>query len=191
MDKEGVGSWVSASRAREACLLGFDQPLTAMQLCRRLGVTADSCGFLLWELSSRGVLRCLTQRAAQNRLHWLTRHGIACQRVLREQLGLGVLETRCPRVDWDLYAGMCFRHRSAVIRGMNGPMRPPEIRKRAVARIPGLRMSRNNCRDVLRLLLEKDVVRETKAGGIEHPHYSLTDLGRTFRELLQGAEHSA
>lgn len=188
MTEPDVYSWVVARRAREDAVLAMDQPLTAKQLGQRLGIHAELCSGLLLTLKGRGVARCLTPRAPSNRIYWLTRRGIECQRRLCEKYGRDPIRHRHPKVDWMLYAQMCFSHRAVVIKAMNGWMRPPQIRRRARLRTPGLRMSRSNCRDVLRQMLARSVVRIGRAGKISFPHYSLTEVGHTIRSLLHRAE---
>jgi predicted transcriptional regulator len=66
-------------------------------------------------------------------------------------------------------------------------MQASAIKRRAVFQNPQLRMSANNVRDVMRYLLCKGLVRKVTLGRRRHPRYTVTDLGKTFQELLARA----
>ncbi|MCI0624779.1 MAG: hypothetical protein L0387_24560 [Acidobacteria bacterium] len=179
--------WLIQSKRRIAILAGLDQPLTASQISRRTGFTLDSCLALLWGMVVFGILFHLNPSTRYNRLYWLTRLGIVCQRRLRQKLGLRQIAHRFPDTRWDLYSSVCYSHRSAVLKAMRGPMQAAEIRRRAHFQDPGLRMSANNVRDVMRYLLSKGIVRRVTIHRKRHPRYELTEVGMTFQDLLVGA----
>lgn len=180
--------WLIQSKRRVAILAGLDQPLTASQISRRTGITLDSCLALLWGMVVYGILFHLNPSTRYSRLYWLTRLGMACQRRLRQKLGQRQISYRFPDIRWDLYSSVCYSHRSAVVKAMRGPMQAAEIKRKAHFHNPSLRMSANNVRDVMRYLLTTGIVRQVTIRRKRHPRYELTDLGRTFQDLLFGAQ---
>jgi DNA-binding HxlR family transcriptional regulator len=107
--------------------------------------------------------------------------------MLREALGLTKDSARIPKLSWDLFSSVCFSHRAAVVKAMRGPMQSSRIKKRALGRDPNLRMSANNVRDVMKYLLSEGIVQKVMIANRPHPRFELTDLGRTFQELLLNA----
>ncbi len=188
MGLNDVYCWLAQSGRRKEVLANLNQPLTAKQLSQRLGITTDSCSFLFWQLSVYELLYCLNPEARTNRLHWVTAVGNTCQRKLREALHLPQLLHRFPNIKWKLYGQVCFSHRSAVIRALAKPMRPAAIKRNAKSQDPNLRMSANNVRDVIRILLDYGVVRPVWTEKKAHPDYDLVGEGSQFRELLLRAE---
>ena len=184
MDLQTAYYWLVQSEKRKRILISFNQPLTATHISRRAGVTLDSCLHLIWGLGQRGLTYCLNPNTRFNRLHWLTPRGKECRRMLREALGLKKDTVRVPTVPWDLFSSVCFSHRSAVVKAMHGPMQSSRIKKRALGRDPSLRMSANNVRDVMKYLLSEGIAQKVMIGDRPHPRFELTDLGRTFQELL-------
>ena len=83
--------------------------------------------------------------------------------------GLPEVKYDFPEIDWSLYGLICFSQRSAVIKALSRPMQPSEIKRMARFHDPNLRMSANNVRDIIRLLLEKGVVRRVVERGKAHP----------------------
>jgi hypothetical protein len=121
-------------------------------------------------------------------LYWLTRVGTACQRRLRQAKGLAPIGHELPEIDWGVYAGVCYRHRGAVIKAMAEAMQPAAIKRRARFQNPQLRMSANNVRDVIRQFLAKGVVQQVRIKQRAYPRYVLTELGKQCQGLLVGAE---
>ena len=76
----------------------------------------------------------------------------------------------------------------AIIKAMKEPLQPATIKRRARSLDPNLRMSANNVRDVIRLLLDRGIVRRVEIKKKRHPRYELTELGRVIQELLLRAE---
>ena len=190
METDKVYHWLIQSHRRKEMLKGFNQPLTAKQLARRLGITIASCSFLFWQLTVYDVVCCLNARARTNRLHWLTKTGVACQKRLRAAERLPPLDHFFPNVDWNLYGSICFSHRSAVIKALMDPLQPADIKRKAKLQNANLRMSANNVRDVIRLLLDYGIVRPVWARKNAHPRYELTEQAMVFRELLLSAERT-
>ena len=179
------GEKPSAHRIRKEVLLRLTQPLTATQLSRKLGFSLDQCSCALHRLVSQKLARCLNPTANRNRLFWLTSLGRQAQRAL---LGATPCVHDFPLIDWALYSSVCFRHRSEVIRTLTKPMQPVEIKRKAAFLKPGLRMSANNVRDVIRYLKSCGIVSPVSLKKRAHPGYELTKIGAIIRRLLFQAE---
>lgn len=164
------------------------QPLTAAQLAKRMQFTLDSCSALLTELTILSFTQCLNRGAIRSRLYWLTADGRQMQRILRIEQRLPALEHDFPRVDWDLLGWVCYSHRSAILKAMNGPLQPAAIKRRARSILPTLRMSANNTRDNIRLFLNKGIVTRVYMHKRAHARYELTEQGAKLRQLVLGAE---
>lgn len=168
-------------------MLLLDQPLTSRQLAERLGTTPAAASFLLWSLMAKGVTCCLNPDATANRLHWLTDLGVECQTRMRGADGRPTVNPILPDLPWSLYGELLFRHRAAVVLALNGPVRACEIRRRAISRDPGLRMSANNTRDVMRFLVDRGVAKPATVPELRYPHFALTELGLQLRQLIERA----
>jgi hypothetical protein len=187
MTSREVYRWLTQSPGRQELVVVMAQPMTALQLSRRLQIVLDRCTYLLWELAVHGVVECLNTGARKSRLYWLTPIGRTFQARLRKQRGLPALEHAFPTVDWDLYGWVIYKHRAAIIRALSEPLRPPGIKRKAVWQNAGLRISCNNVREVLKLFCQRGVVSRVYLDGGPHAHYALTDVGRDLRTLLLGA----
>jgi predicted transcriptional regulator len=168
----------------QRAVAGLHQPVTAVELARREGINLDRAGYLLWDLARHGLVRCLNGSARQSRVYWLTDRGGRVQRYARAQLKLPRLRHGFPQVDWGTYGWACYRHRSAIIKALERPLRPVHIKRRARQRDDHLRMSANNVRDAIKLLLERGIVRKVTVSREPHPSYELTEDGRAIRTLL-------
>lgn len=168
-------------------MMRFSQPLTALQVASREKVSLDTASYLLRELRCQRLVRCLTPDARQSRVYWLTPAGEVAQEDLRRQAGLSRLTHFVPRIDWELYGCVCFSHRSSVLLVLEEPLQPAAIKRRARLQNPGLRMSANNVRDVIRVLLKRGVVESVRIRGRFHPRYRLTETGGLLQELLRRA----
>ncbi len=157
--------------------------MTATQLSRLTGLDLDPTMFVVRRLIKLQFLRCLNPQARRSRLYWLTAAGAAYSRRFGSE--------RCddqPSIDWDLYGWVCYSHRAAILRTLVGPLQPCEIKRKARFDNPGLRMSANNVRDVIRLFVGKGIVRSVPGVRRAHPRYELTTLGDVLRTLLLRAE---
>jgi len=149
--------WVTQSKRWTTILAGLEQPSTAKQISQRTEISLDCCSYVLAEMVRAGLVQCLNPQARQGRLYWLTERGKQNQRRLRRILRWPRLNHDLPVVDWSLYGWICFRHRAAVIQALSEPMQPATIRRKARSQNPGLRMSANNVRDVIRLFLGRGI----------------------------------
>ena len=171
---------VTAVRAKQA-LATIAQPTTATQLAKRLECSLEQASRALHKLCSQRLARCLNPGATRNRVFWLTQLGQNQQRMWTDR---AVPSLDFPEIDWQMYANVCFSHRSAVIVTLTSAMQPSQIRRRAVFRQPELRMSANNVRDVIRYLKDHGVVRQIQSKRRSYPCYELTEMGQHFRRLL-------
>lgn len=114
----------------------------------------------------------------------MTDTGQKCQRRLLKENGQHSLVYDFPNVDWQLYGWVCYSHRAAIIKALVEPMQPATIKRKAKSQDPGLRMSANNVRDVIRLFLSRGIVQAIRFRKKVHPCYELTELGKKLQNLL-------
>lgn len=164
------------------------QPLTGKQISKRTGIPMDTCSYVVAKLVGRGMLTCLNTQARNSRLYWLTGPGSQCRKMLHRDLELAYEEYDLPEADWPLYGWICFSHRSIVTKTLTIPMQPSEIRRMIRNKNRKTKISANNIRDVIRLLLEKGIVQKVNVRKKAHPRYELTGPGNQFRELLVQSE---
>ncbi len=186
MTRHRIFNWLIQSEKRKQLLIRFTQPMTVTQIAKREGWSLDSCLHLLWSFRTNGITHCLNPDTRHMRIHWLTRVGEAFQARLRRRLELDLIDHRLPDIPWDLYSAICYSHRSAVIKALRKPMQAAQIKRQALLQNAELRMSANNVRDVVRYLRSKGIVEKFRIKKRSHPRYELTDLGRSFQELLLG-----
>ena len=129
----------------------------------------------------------MNPHASSSRLYALTRAGQLFQATLVGDR-LPPKQYDLPGVDWESYGAVCFSHRSAVIKALTRPMSPAAIKRRALSQNAHLKMSANNVRDVLKVLLHQGVVWQVRVRKKAHPLYELTDKGKRYRDLLLQAE---
>lgn len=180
--------WLIQGPSRHLIITKLLQPMTAKQLARKTDLDLDFCSYTLGELAKHQLVSCLNPNANRSRLYWLTSLGKACQQRGRGNLHLPPLIYDMPVVDWDLYGWICFNHRKAVIKALKEPMQPATIKRRAKFDDPDLRMSANNVRDVIRLFLQKKIVRPVQVKKKAHLRYELTEEGNMLRQLLMNAD---
>ncbi len=188
MNAARVLRWLVQNSRRRLVLLSVTQPLTAKQAAFRTALDPDRCGYIIWELALNDLLRCLNQQARRSRVYWLTQGGSACQRRLCRMSQQPEAAHDCPEVDWELYGWVCFNHRAAVIKALTEPLQPAAIKRRARSQNPGLKMSANNVRDIIRLFNAKGIVQPVRLRKKAHLRYELTPMGKTFQRLLGQAE---
>ena len=179
--------WLNHGHQRKLFQL-LSQPSTATQLSRQTGIHFDECNYFLVKLTALKLARCINPAASRSRLYWLTRFGRAWQRRLRELDGLRPIGHDYPDLDWTLYGSVCYSHRAAVIRSLDQPMQPAQIKRRSRSQNPSIQMSANNARDVIRFLHTQGVVRPVSFRKKAHPCYELTEVGKQIQRLLMQAE---
>jgi len=168
--------------------MAITQPMTARQIARKIGIPVDTCSCLIAKLSAQGLLTCLNPLQRTSRLYWITGLGAKCKNQLYQDLDLCCKKFDVSDTDWQLYGWVCFKHRSAVTRTLSCPMQPSEIKRFLRIHHPSVKISANNIRDVIRLLLTKNIVRPVKVEKKTHLRYELTDLGNQLRKLLLQAQ---
>ena len=179
-ERNGCSEEREADRKGNDILAALTQPMTATQISRRLEVSLERCCGELLKHYSRRLVQCLNPSATRNRLYWLTSTGKKHQRWLASER----VSHDFPEIDWALYASVCFSHRSEVVRTLAFAMQPSQIKRRAAFHTPGLRMSANNVRDVIRYLRDNSIVQSVKVKKKAHLRYELTELGLHMRRLL-------
>jgi len=188
MNKSDVYKWLNNSYRRKILIKKIKQPMTVSQLANQAKLQREACTFLLWQLSVYGLVKCLNKEARASRLYWLTDSGEECQRRMFREESLPEDANDFPKVDWKLYGWACYSHRSTILKTLVMPMQPAEIKRRALAQNPLLRMNVNNVLDVLRDFLSKGIVRTTPLPKNKRRIYELTEVGRAFQKLLNRAE---
>ena len=168
--------------------MAIKQPLTAKQIGRRTGIPTDTCSYVMTKFAAKGLVICLNPKARNSRLYWIMGVGRRCRRQLHQDLNLPEKAYDVPGVNWNLYGWVCYSHRAAIIRSMTSPMQPSEVKRVLRVHRPNIRISANNIRDVIKLLLEKGLVQKVFVRKKAHPRYELTGPGNQFRQLLIQAE---
>jgi len=191
MQISDVYTWIVEREDRKAVLLSLRQPMTAKQVGKKTGLSPDSGSHLLRRMAAKGLVVCVNPEARCSRLYRLTGRGQTCRGRIRRDLAL----PRDPeptsgfdRVNWELYGWICFNHRAIVIRTLTRPMQPSEIKRIIRARKPHIKISANNIRDVMKLLLARGIVKSVEVSKKAHLRYELTDLGHQLQKLLIRAE---
>ena len=188
MQTSNVYEWTKKEDRRKKILIALKQPLTAKQVSKKTGIPLDTCSYTITKLASRALVTCLNPKARNSRLYWITGVGRQCRRQLHQDLNLPEKAYDVPSVNWDLYGWVCYSHRAAIIRSITSPMQPSEVKRVLRVYRPNIRISANNIRDVIKLLLEKGLVQKVFVRKKAHPRYELTDSGNQFRQLLMQAE---
>jgi len=185
-----VYEWIKKQESRGETLMAMNQPLTAKQIARKTGIPMDTCSYTIAKLTARGLLTCLNPKAMNSRLYWITELGRQCRKQLYQDKNLPYKEYDLPSVNWPLYGWLCYSHRAAVIRFLTEPMQPSAIKRTLRIYKPNVKISANNIRDVVRLLLEKGIVQKVFVRKKAHPRYELTEVGHKLRQLLIQSEMS-
>ncbi len=170
--------------------MALNQPLTAKQIAKKTGIPMDTCSYTITKFTAKGLVTCLNPEARNSRLYWITELGRQCRKQLHQDRNLSYEEYDLPSVNWPLYGWLCYSHRAAVIRALAEPMQPSEIKRTLRIHRSSIKISANNIRDVMRLLLERGIVQKVFVRKKAHPRYELTDSGKQFRQLLMQSEMS-
>ncbi len=178
------------NESRVRALQQFTQPLTSVQLARRLEVSLSQASRLVRSLAKHGLLKCLNPQSRQNRLYWLTDKGRDAQLSGGPNKALEAIVHDFPEINWPQYGWTCNRHRESVIKALTRPLPPPRIKRTALQKNPDLRMSNGNCREVVRDMRRRGIVRPVELPGQPHPAYQLTDESLHYQRLLQQADWS-
>ena len=178
----------TATKEEADTLLAMSQPLTATQLARKTNKPRDRCSFLLRSFTSLGLTRCINQSMLRSRLFWPTKLGRVCQTTLVIRYQRSPIEYDLPMIDWNLYSQVTYSHRAAVIKHLSYPMQPTHIRRIAVSKDPGLKLSANNVRDVVRFLCTNSLVNVVGKSQSGHRLYDLAKEGKQMQRLLIRAE---
>jgi DNA-binding HxlR family transcriptional regulator len=188
MQNSKANKWIAKEERRRKILIALKQPLTAKQIARNTGIPMDTCSYTISKFTAKGLATCLNPEARNSRLYWTTELGRGCRKQLHQDLNLPEKEYDLPSVNWPLYGWVCYSHRAAVIRVLSEPMQPSEVKRTLRIRKPNIKISANNIRDVVKLLLENGIVQKVYIRKKAHPLYELTDTGNQFRQLLIQSE---
>ena len=134
-------------------LLALPQPLTTKQISKRTGIPVNICSYTIGKFTKHGIIACLNPNASGSRLYWLTKAGILQKKQLCRKHGITYTEPKLPDIDWQLYGWVCFSHRSMVIKILTSAMQPSKVKRVLRLQRVNTRISANNIRDVIRLLL--------------------------------------
>lgn len=145
------------------------RPRTIRQLSRTLGMSLDATMRLLARLRARGLVRCLNPHARRSRVY------VRIDACLPEG------------VEWALYGWVLYSQRRAVLEALDAPRYPSAIKRRARYLHPGIRLSANNVRDIIRLFKARGLVTPIDAGRA-HPSYALTPQGEVLQRLMLEGE---
>ena len=180
MKNSSLGPWLRNNERRQAVLKQLDQPMTPVQLHRRVALSRSYCSELILELSTRGLVACLNPKATCGRVYGLTILG----RQWRQKLWPHLAEYVQPEgVDWQIYGKMCFNHRDAIIKVLYEPMNPAAMKRQALRQFPDICMSANNVRDMVPKLVKLGVL-EAVSPSQGYTRYTLTPQGMIIRQLL-------
>jgi predicted transcriptional regulator len=183
-----VYEWIKKEESRRKPLMALNQPLTAKQIARKTGIPMDTCSYTVAKFTVKSLVTCLNPEARNSRLYWITELGRQCRKQLHQDKNLPYKEYDLPSVNWPLYGWLCYSHRAAIIRILTEPMQPSKIKRTLRNHKPNIKISANNIRDVIKLLLEKGIVQKVFVRKKAHPRYELTDSGKQFRQLLIQSE---
>ena len=89
-----------------------------------------------------------------------------------------------------LYGWLSNTHREAIVCALQEPLRPSQIKRRLRQIRPHVRISADNIRDCLQLLLRRRIVRVVSEVGKRYLYYTLTPSGRNLQRLLRSARRS-
>ena len=188
MQNSDVYKWLTEKEDRRKILIIIDQPVTARQISKRVGIPLDSCSHILRKFRKRNLTLCLNPKLRNSRLYGLTKKGMVYQKDLYKKYGIPVKKYNLPDVDWQLYGWVCFDHRAAIIKALNEPMRASEIKKMLRLHKPNIKISANNIRDIIRLFAAKKIVEPVKVKKMAYPRYQLTDIGIQLKKLITNAQ---
>ena len=188
MQTSKVYEWIKKGESRRNILMAISQPLTGKQVGKKTGIPVDTCSYTLAKLADKTLVVCLNPEARSSRLYGLTELGRKCRERLYHNLDLSRKEYDSPSINWKLYGWVCFSHRAAVVKSLTQPMQPSAVKRYLRGHMPSLKISANNIRDVMKLLLSQGIVQKVVYRQKAHPRYELTSLGQQFRMLLMRAE---
>jgi len=187
MALKDVYQWISQEKDRSDFVMGLTQPMTAGQIARKTGIRLDTCSHLTGKCVAQGLLVCLNPQQRNSRLYWLTVRGRRLSKKLHRDANLPYKEFDLPAISWSLYGWVCFTHRSAVIKTLSGPMQPSQIKRVLMIHQSSIKINTNNIRDIIKLLLSKNIVKSVQVKKKAHPRYELTETGLQLKRLLQKA----
>lgn len=145
------------------------------------------CGATLGLMRDSALAQCLNPEASANRVFWLTPKGRGLQKLCSTARRRPAPEHFAPDLDWSLYGEINSSTRSLVVLHLREPMQPARIKRLLYHRDSRIKLSAGNAARTMRFLRARGVVEPVFVGRRRLPQYQLTEVGRTFRDLLQRA----
>ena len=164
ISKRSVKGWLNLSDCRKKILVNLKLPMTVKQLSVITGIRREYCSEILRELYKS----CLVYRLG-GRFYFLTSKGKQYQKKILNCSGLDFDIKSISEVDWELYGKICYKNRSAVIQILSEPLQPVEIKWNIKKLYPDTKISANNVRDIVKLLLRNKIVKSVKRKKKSHP----------------------
>jgi len=184
MQTSKIQKWIQKEERQKKLLTVLSQPLTAKQINQKTGIPAEICSYIVNKYVGLGVMICMNPEAQNSRVYGLTEFGIQC----RKHCIPDSPEYCSANIDWSIYGWICYNQRLVILRMLTEPMQPSELRRKIRKKLPQAKISANNTRDIVRLFLEKGIVKKQFVRKKAHPRYQLTDLGTKLQSLLITAE---
>ncbi len=186
---KGVVDWILKSRNRLLILKALSLPLTVVQIANRVGLAHSGCSRSIGHLKEKNLIFCHNKEARLARLYWLTDWGKYIRSEFEKSQGFPKIESLPRNLNWNALARSAHRQRSEVIKSLEGTMQAVTVRKKARYLNSNLKMSTNNCRDVIqKFLLKEGIVTKTEVIGKGHIHFKLTEKGEVIKSHLQKAD---
>lgn len=168
-------------------LSAFSQPLTVNQVASRTGVPLKKCTDAFALMGLAGLTVCLNPAASCGRVFWLTDKGKTLHRLCAAARKALPPDYFFPKLDWTTYGEVTSASRSLVVRSLNEPMQPAQLKRLLYHKNSSIKLSANNTARVMRFLLEKELVEQVWVRRRVFPLYRLTGKGEVCRDLLNGA----
>lgn len=163
-------------------------PMTPKQLSVKTGIPLHICSYTLAKFFAKNLAICFNPDARNNRVYMLSELGKEFHFFFGSNSSPSQNSCDIPDVDWELYGWLCYSHRSAIIKVLDRQMRSSEIKRTLRLYRPDVKISANNVRDVMKLLLAKNIVQKILGKNKKHPQYDLTMQGQLLRKVLLAVE---
>ena len=162
--------YVRRSVRRQRFMELLNQPMTPSQLAMHAGMTTKTACKVVAELREHGLIECLAPGMQRGRPYARTGLGEAVWLLIKQRPESSA--SKLPQKDHASYASVCHRHRSVVVRGLGTPRRASQIKQWVRTNLPGVKISANNVRDVLRKLTCLDVAKRVNSEQDHYPVYA-------------------
>ncbi len=188
MEPNKVYRWILKEPLCAKIIAAASQPLTSRQISKKTGIPQYICSYQISKLVRNNLLYCLNSSAGNSRLYFPTKICQTYRKLVCDHLNLAYTEVYLPDIDWDIYGRLCFNHRTAVIKTLDEPMQPSQIKRLLRIQRPNIKISANNIRDIIKHFLKSNVVSPVQVKKKMHLRYELTETGKQYKQLLMLAE---